>query len=97
MNAEAPVHPESEAQPAAPATQGIVHEIENFVRREPAKGAAAAFGAGLLLNFVPPRVIVGAATAVAAPFMRPALLALGLLKACELCGADTKFSRYRGR
>jgi hypothetical protein len=51
---------------------------------------AAAFGVGLLLNLVPPRVIVGTVTAVAVPFMRPALLALGLLKAFELCSKEDR-------
>ncbi len=63
----------------------ILHDAENFVRRDPAKAIATAFGAGLLLNLVPPRVIVGAITAVAVPFMRPALLSLGLFKVFEMC------------
>ena len=63
----------------------ILHDTENYVRREPAKAIATAFGAGLLLNLVPPRVIIGTITAIAVPFMRPALLSLGLFKAFELC------------
>ncbi len=67
----------------------VLHDAENFVRRDPAKAIATAFGAGLLLNLVPPRMIVGAITAVAVPFMRPALLGLGLFKAFELfCKSD---------
>ncbi|MCE9518783.1 MAG: hypothetical protein K8R87_04370 [Verrucomicrobia bacterium] len=66
----------------------ILHDTEELVRRDPAKAIATAFGAGLLLNLVPPRVIVGAITAVAVPFMRPALLGLGLFKAFELCCKD---------
>jgi hypothetical protein len=84
MNAEA-AQAQPEMMPSAPVFQRVLNDVEDYVRREPAKAAAAAFGAGLLLNFIPPRVIVGAVTAVAAPFMRPTLLALGLLKACELC------------
>jgi len=68
----------------------LLHSAEEFARRDPAKAMAAAFGVGLLLNLVPPRVIVGTVTAVAVPFMRPALIALGLLKAFELCSKDDK-------
>lgn len=70
--------------------KNLLHSAEEFARRDPAKAMAAAFGVGLLLNLVPPRVIVGTVTAVAVPFMRPALLALGLLKAFELCGKEDK-------
>jgi hypothetical protein len=79
-------------QPSAPEdgageapVQRLLHSAEEFARRDPAKALAAAFGAGLLLNLVPSRVIVGTVTAVAVPFLRPALLSLGLLKAFELC------------
>lgn len=80
------------AQPKADVTQAsesplqrLLQSAEEYARRDPAKAMATAFGAGLLLNLVPPRVIVGTVTAVAVPFMRPALFALGLLKAFELC------------
>ena len=63
----------------------LIHQVEEFVRQEPAKAVATALGAGLLLNLLPTRVIVGTLTAVAVPFMRPALFALGLVKACEMC------------
>ena len=63
----------------------LIHQVEEFVRQEPAKAVATALGAGLLLNLLPTRVIVGTLTAVAVPFMRPALFALGMIKACELC------------
>jgi hypothetical protein len=65
-----------------------LHRAEEFARRDPAKAMATAFGAGLLLNFLPSRFIVGAVTAVAVPFMRPTLLALGLYKAFEICCQD---------
>jgi hypothetical protein len=68
-----------------PPLQRLLHQAEEYARRDPAKAMATAFGAGLLLNLVPPRVVVGTVTAVAVPFMRPALLALGLFKAFELC------------
>ncbi len=84
-------------EPTAPATgageapvQRLLHRAEDYARRDPAKAMAAAFGAGLLLNLIPPRVIIGTVTAVAVPFMRPALLALGLFKAFELCCKDDK-------
>lgn len=68
-----------------PSVQRLLHGAAEFTRRDPAKAMATAFGAGLLLNLLPPRVIVGTITAVAVPFMRPTLLALGLVKAFELC------------
>ena len=76
MNAKA--NPSLEVHPQAPVFQRTLGDVEDYVRREPVKAAAAAFGAGFLLSFIPPRVIVGAVTAVAGPFMRPILLALGL-------------------
>lgn len=82
MNEEQPT---DAAGAAAAPVQSLLHSAEEFARRDPAKAMAAAFGVGLLLNLVPPRVIVGTVTAVAVPFMRPALIALGLLKAFELC------------
>lgn len=67
---------------------GLLQKAEDYARREPAKAAAAAFGAGLLLNVIPPRLIIGTVAAVTVPFVRPALFALGLLKAFELCSKD---------
>ena len=77
-------------QPAEPPVQRMIREAEEFARREPTKALAAAFGAGFLLNVLPTRFIVGTVTAVAVPFMRPALLALGLIKAAEMCCAESK-------
>ncbi len=89
MNADQPT-----STTAAETTEFSIHrlvrEAEEFARKEPAKAVATAFGAGLLLNLLPTRVIVGTITAVAVPFMRPALLALGLIKACEMCCTDSK-------
>ena len=89
MNADKPAPPVP-AETTESSIQRLVREAEEFARKEPAKAVATAFGAGLLLNFLPTRFIVGTITAVAVPFMRPALLALGLIKACEMCFTDSK-------
>lgn len=68
----------------------LLHDAENFVRRDPGKAIATAFGAGLILNLVPPRVILGTITAVAVPFLRPAVLGLGLFKAFEMFCKDDR-------
>ena len=57
---------------------------DEFARREPSKAVVAAFGAGFLLNLLPLAAIASALVGVAFTFVRPALLFLGLLKACEL-------------
>ena len=69
--------------------QRAVRGTEDFVHNEPAKALAVAFGAGLVLNIIPPRILVGTIIAVTVPFMRPALLALGLVKACEMCCTES--------
>ena len=89
MNADQTAPPAT-AETTESSIHRLVREAEEFARKEPAKAVATAFGAGLLLNLLPTRVIVGTITAVAVPFMRPALLALGLIKACEMCCTDSK-------
>ena len=44
----------------------------------------SAFGAGFLLNLLPLSAIAAALVGIALALVRPALLFLGLLKACEL-------------
>ncbi|MDB6138166.1 MAG: hypothetical protein JWO94_1238 [Verrucomicrobiaceae bacterium] len=65
-------------------------DIEDFARREPTKAVAAAFGVGLLINLLPTRLVIGAATAVGATLLRPTLLTLGVTKALELCFPSNK-------
>jgi hypothetical protein len=71
--------------PAEFSARGVLGDIKAIACREPAKAIAAAFGVGLLLNFIPARVLVGTVTVVGATLMRPALLSLGVIKAAELC------------
>lgn len=71
--------------PAELCVDGLLRQTEAYIRREPAKAVAAAFGIGLLINLVPPRMVVGTVTGLTVPLIRPALLALGLVKAFELC------------
>ena len=56
---------------------------DDFARREPAKAVVSAFGAGILLNLLPFSAIAAALVGIAFSLVRPALLFLGLLKACE--------------
>ena len=72
-------------QPPEFSFQRMLDEIKELARREPAKAVAAAFGVGLLINLLPPRVLAGTVTAVGAVLIRPALLSLGVTKAMELC------------
>lgn len=79
MNNPDPTHP------ADLCLQRVFDKTEAYVRREPAKAVAAAFGAGLLLKLLPARAIARPIATLAAGLLPPALLGLGLLKAFELC------------
>jgi hypothetical protein len=59
-------------------------QADDYARREPIKAVACAFGAGFFMNLLPIGTIVGALTGVVFMMLRPFLLFLGLLKACEL-------------
>lgn len=61
---------------------------EDYARRKPTQAVATAFGAGFLLTVLPVGAIVACLVAIAMTLVRPALLFLGLVKACELCGAN---------
>lgn len=63
----------------------LLAQTEDYIRHEPVKAAAIAFGVGLLLNFVPARAVVRPVAGVTASLLPPALLGLGLIKAFELC------------
>lgn len=76
-------------QPPEFSFRRVLDEIKEQARREPAKAVAAAFGAGLLINLLPTRVVAGTVTAVAAVLIRPVLLSLGVTKAMELCCPKT--------
>lgn len=71
--------------PAELCLQRVFDKTEEYVRRDPAKAVAAAFGAGLLLKLLPTRAIARPIVMVAVSLLPPALLGLGLLKAFELC------------
>lgn len=62
---------------------------DEFARREPTKAIITAFGAGFLLNLLPLAAIASALTGIVFSLVRPALLFLGLLKACEFCRTQT--------
>ncbi len=63
----------------------MLEHTEDFVRREPAKAVAAAFGAGLMLKLLPSHAVARAAGVVVSRILPPTLLALGVLKVFELC------------
>lgn len=63
----------------------LLQRADEFARREPTRATVSAFGAGLLLNFLPLSAIAATLVGVAFALVRPALLFLGLFKACELC------------
>ncbi len=79
MNHESPV------QPAEFCLRRTLSDIKAFAQREPGQTVAMAVGAGLLINMLPPRLVVGAATLIGAMLVRPVLLSLGVTKAMELC------------
>lgn len=62
----------------------LLHQADEYTRREPRTALASAFGVGLLLNLLPIRSVVGLVASIAIPLLRPALLVLGLVKAYEL-------------
>ncbi len=68
-----------------PAIESIMQRADDFARREPAKAVVSGLGAGFLLNLLPLRAITSALVAIAFTCLRPALLFLGLMKACEFC------------
>ena len=68
-----------------PAIESILQRTDDFARREPAKAVVSSFGAGFLLNLLPLRAITSVFVAIAFSCLRPALLFLGLMKACEFC------------
>lgn len=72
-------------KPAEQLVQRFVHDAETMARNEPAKAMAAALGVGMVLSILPTRFLVAGVTAVTLTLLRPALLTLGVVKACELC------------
>ena len=67
----------------------LLHRAEDFARRDPARAAAAAFGAGFVLNFLPLGAIASAIVGIVFATLRPTLLILGLLRAFELFPGKT--------
>jgi hypothetical protein len=63
----------------------LLGDLKDFARREPIQAVAMAVGAGLLINLLPKRAVVSTATTLGSALLHPALLALGLTKALELC------------
>ena len=76
---------ENPFQPAEFCVRRTLADIKAFAQREPGQAVAAAVGVGLLINLLPPRFLVGAATVVGATLVRPLLLTLGVTKVMELC------------
>ncbi len=70
--------------PIQASMQQLMEKTEDFVRREPVKAVAAAFGAGVLLKVLPPRAIARPLVAITAKLLPPAMIGLGLIKMLEL-------------
>ena len=70
--------------PANESIERILGRADEYARREPVKAVACAFGAGFLVNLLPIGAIVGSLTGIVFMMLRPILLFLGLMKACEL-------------
>jgi len=70
-------------------TSRLMDCADDFARRQPTKAVVTAFGAGMLLHMLPLGAITAALVAVAYSLVRPALLFLGLVKACEFLGVST--------
>ena len=71
------------SQSIQPKLDDLMSRADEYARREPATAIASAFGAGFLLNLLPLGAIAGALVGVAFSFVRPALMFLGIFKACE--------------
>lgn len=80
-NEPTPLHP------IEASVRQLLEKTEDFVRREPVKAVAAAFGAGVLLKVLPPRAIARPLVALTARLLPPALIGLGLIKVLELARA----------
>ena len=72
--------------------EGLLERADEFARREPARATVSAFGAGFLINLLPLGAIASALVGIAFTLVRPALLFLGLLKACEFCRSENPTS-----
>jgi len=81
------------ATPAHIAEQGVerlIKKAETFSHDDPAKALAIAFGAGVLLNILPTRFIIGTAVGLTTLALRPTLMTLGVVKAFEIYTSQTK-------
>ena len=67
------------------AIETVIQRADDFARREPAKAVVTGFGAGFLINLLPLRAITSVLVGIAFSGLRPVLLFLGLMKACEFC------------
>ena len=68
-----------------PAIETVIQRADDFARREPVKAVVSGFGAGFLINLLPLRAIASVLVGIAFSGLRPVLLFLGLMKACEFC------------
>ena len=83
MKKDKPLH-------SPPKFDDLMQRADDFARREPARATLTAFGAGFLLNLLPLGAIASALVGIAFSLVRPALLFLGLFKACEFYRAKTQ-------
>lgn len=62
----------------------LFSRLKAFASREPIQAMALAVGAGLVIQLLPKRAIIGTATTLGSTLIYPALLTLGLTKAIEI-------------
>jgi hypothetical protein len=67
---------------------------DEFARRKPARAVAAAFGFGVVLNFLPLGAIFGMLAGLFFTAARPLLLVLGLLKLVDFTRSTSSNQRH---
>lgn len=69
---------------------GALESYEDKVRQSPEKAVLLALAAGYAAHFLPVGGLLGAPIRLAAFLAKPALLALGAVKACEILQAKVR-------
>ena len=71
-----------------PQSDNFLQRFTEHTRSEPTKTVAAALGVGVLLGLLPLRAVTVGLFKVTTSLVSPALLLLGLQKACDSCRAE---------
>ncbi len=65
----------------------LLHRSDDFIRHDPTKAVATAFGVGFLLQLLPLRALASTLVFLGLLLLRPVLFFLGVLKAFDLARA----------